>query len=297
MLAAVVAMWRGWKVVVVVVVVLVVLCIQRSVVGTAVVSTGWRVLRVLGVVCVVLCLLARLLALSPLHPSLLQQTPLLGHPLPLLPVLPLVLADECLGLVAEDVLELAELADPRVGGRVVEVGVLLLHAALVRGVLVELRRAALRLRRRRGCLLLRGLGSTLGRRGGSVGGWRMGAVHPGARLRALGRHHGRVGAYGRPRAGGLLRVGLGNSWRRGRGGICAGRLWVGTVFLAGPNHLVRRVGAAGEGELRLVGGVLGGLLLQQAHVLVAGGGVGVGRGGLGVGNGGRDDAALLWWWT
>ena len=61
------------------------------------------------------------------------------------------------------------------------------------------------------------------------------------------------------------------------------------VLLAWPDHLVGRVGAAGESKLCLAGGMLGSFLLQEAHVLVARGW----RGRVCVGNGSRDDAALL----
>jgi hypothetical protein len=286
-LASMVAMRNrsGREIVVIVVVILVVLRIERTVVGTRVVATGRGVLSMLGVVRVVLRLLAGLLALAALHPRLLEQTTLLGEPLALLSVLPLVLADQRHGLVAKDVLELAELADPGILGRVVEVCILLLDAALVGSVLVQLPRAALGLRGRRGLLLL-WLGALL-RRGVPAGGGGVRAVHPGARLRALGGHHGRVWADRRAGAGGL---GV-RRCRCVRGGIRARWLWVRAFLLARPHHLVCRVGAAREGELRLVGGVLGGFLLQQAHVFVAVGW----RGCLRVGNGGRDDAALLGW--
>jgi hypothetical protein len=237
----------------------------------------------LGVVRIVLCLLARLLPLASLHPSFLQQTPLLGQSLPLLSVFPLILTDQCLGLVTEDVLEFTELADPGVAWRAVKIGVLLLDATFVCSVFVQLRRTALRLRWRR-CLLL-WLGTLL-RWGVSACRRGMRAVYPRTRLRALRGYHRCVGTNRWSSTGSL------GMWRSSVGGrIGARRLGVGPVLLAWPDHLVSRVGPAGEGELRLVCAVLGGFLLQQAHVLVS-----VGRRGcLGVGDGGRDDAALLRW--
>lgn len=283
-LAAVVAMrdGSGRQIIVIVVVVLVVCWIERAIVGTPVVATRRRVLGLLGVVRVVLLLLARLFALATLHPGLLEQTALFCQPPALLPILPLVLPDQCFWLVSKDVLEFAELADPRVVRRAMGIGVLLLDAALVRSMLVQLRGTTLRFRGRRG-LLLR-LGALLGR-SVPVGRRCVGAVHPRARLRALRGHHGRVRADRRAGAGGLGVRRL--TCIRGRVGTWG--LRVLPILLPGPDHLVGRVGAAGEGKLRLVGAVLGGFLLQQAHVLVA-----VGRRGcLGVGDGGRDDAALL----
>ena len=79
---------------VVIIVVVLVLRIQRTIVIASVVAARWRV-GVLGVVRVVLCLLVGLLALASLHPGLLQQTSLLGQTFALLPVLDLVLPDEC----------------------------------------------------------------------------------------------------------------------------------------------------------------------------------------------------------
>ena len=72
------------------------------------------------------------------------------------------------------------------------------------------------------------------------------------------------------------------------GGIRTRRLGV-TVLLAGPDHVLCRVGAAGKGKLGLICARLGGLLMQQAHVFVAGARWGC----LGVSDGGRDDTLLI----
>jgi len=260
----------------VVVVEFVILAIQWCVV-LSVVASRWRGL-IVGVVLGVLVLLARLLPLASLHPGLFKQSTLLGRTLALLPILDLVLPNECERGRAEDVLVLAELADPGRLGRVVVVGVLLLRAATLRSQRVQLRGAAAG-PARRGWLLV-GRGTLLGRR---VLAWQsrvLRAIGMRAGLGALVVHRG-VWTDGRACA------------RCGGGGIGTGGLGVvalGAVFLTRPAHLVCRVGAAGKSKLRLVCAVLGGFLLQQTHVFVAG----LGRRGLRVGDCGRDDASLVW---
>jgi len=187
--------------------------------------------------------------------------------------------------MTKDILVLAELAYPWLTGWVVEVGILLLYAALAGSVLVEFGCATSGLSRRRGLLWWWGSRRpTCGAIGKGRG--RVGAcpVHIWACLSALGRHHRGIGADWRAGAGGLgvglrhTRVRVGTWWLR-----------ILAVFLARPDHFIRRVRAAGKGKLRLVGAVLCSFLLQEAHVLVT-----VGWwGGCGVGDGSRDDAALL----
>jgi hypothetical protein len=279
------AVWTCSDGVVIVVIVIVVLWIQRAIVVASVVAARWGV-AVLSAIRIVLCLLARLLALPSLHPSLLQQTSLLGQAFAFLPILDLVLPDESQRRVAEDVLIFAELADPRLTRWVVEIGVLLVPATLAGSMIVQLLCTASRLPRRRGLLWRWGSSRTActpiwkGRRRVCTC-----PIHVGTRLGALGRHHRGVWANGRASAG-SLRVGC---WSGSAVRVSARRLRVLAVLLAGPDHLIGRVGAAGEGELCLVCAVLRGFLLQQADVLVAVGW----RGCLGVGDGSRDDAALL----
>jgi len=197
--------------------------------------------------------------------------------------------------MAEDVLVLAELADPWLARWVVEIGVLLLDTAFSGGILVQLGGTTAWLPWR-GCLLLLllllllwwwwGAGwptcSAIGKGRGRVCTC---TIHVWAGLRALGRHHRSVWADGRAGAGRL------SVWRRSRSSARVGAWGLGVlaIFLARPDHLVGRIGAARESELCLVRALLCSFLLQQTHVFVAVGW----RGGLGVGNGSRDDAALL----
>lgn len=132
------AMWTSSYRFVVVVVVVLVLWIQRPFIVAPIVAARRRVLVVLSVVGIVLCLLARLLALAPLHPGFLQQPPLLCQTLALLPVLDLVLPDQSHGRMAKYVLVLAEFAYPRLTWRVVEIGILLLNATLAGSILIQL---------------------------------------------------------------------------------------------------------------------------------------------------------------
>jgi hypothetical protein len=108
------------------------------------------------------------------------------------------------------------------------------------------------------------------------------AVHRRASLGAL-IHSSVVGANWRPCAGAVC----GWSCTSG-GGISTRRLRI-TVLLARPDHILRRVRAAGKGKLGLISARSGGLLLQQAHVFVAG----ARWGGLGVSDGSRDDTLLI----
>lgn len=114
---------------VVIVVIIVVLGVQGAIVGR------W-ILVVLSVIRIVLCLLARLLSLPTLHPSLLQQTALFRKTFALLSVLDFILANESHGRVAKNVFVLAKLADPWLTGWCVKVGVLLLDTTLAGSVLV-----------------------------------------------------------------------------------------------------------------------------------------------------------------
>ena len=202
------------------------------------------------------------------------------------------MADQRDGGRPENVFVLAEFADPGWRGRrVVEVCVFLLHAPFAGCVGVQFGGAAAGFRGRGAGVGVVGLGAFwmgLAGLGGVVGMMLLlllGAVHVWARLRAVRGYHWGVGTNWGASAGRRLRVGRGIG---SVGRIGTRRLRI-SVLLARPDHLGGRVGAAGEGELRLVGGRLGGFLVQEAHVLVAGG-----RGRcLRVGNGGRDDAALV----
>lgn len=267
-----------------VIVITVVVVIVFRVVGAIiarVVATRRGILSVLAVGRVVLRLLASLLPLAPLHPRLFEQSTLFCEPTSLLPVLHLVLSDQSLRRTAKDIFVFTEFANPGLAGRVVEVGVLLLSPALAGSVSIELRSTASWLAR--GRRLLRGL-AALGRRGTSIC-WGMHTIHAGACLGTLGRDSRVIWSNGRASA---RRLGMGRR-RSGRGGIGARGLRVRPVFLARPNHLVCRVRAASEGELRLSCAILCSLLMQQTDVLVARGRWGC----LCVGNGCGDDTALF----
>lgn len=183
----------------------------------------------LAIVYVVLRLLARLLSLSPLHPCFLKQSTLLREPASLLPVLHLVLSDEGLRRTPKDVFVFAELADPGLARRVVEVGVLLLRPALAGSICVELRSAASWLARWRRLLWRL---STLGRWWTPIYWW-MNSIHIGTCLGTLCQHSRGVWSNWRTSAG-CLGMGRRRSGRR----IRARGLRVRPVFLAGPNHLV-----------------------------------------------------------
>jgi hypothetical protein len=231
---------------------------------------------ILNVIGIVLRLLVGLLALATLHPGLLQQPSLLRQTPAFLPIFDLVLLNKSQWWSTEDILILAELADPRGIRGVVEVLILLFDPTFASSVSVELRGATARLLGRR-CLLVRrptrGRGPGLAAR----------TVHARACLRALVVDGGVVRADRRSCAG------TAGGW----GGSCrcrirARRLRI-TVLLARPDHILRRVGAASEGELCPVCTRLSGLPLQQAHVLVAG----VRWRRLRVGDGGGDDTLLV----
>lgn len=183
----------------------------------------------LAVVCVVLRLLARLLSLSPLHPCLLEQSTLLRKPASLLPVLHLVLSDQGLRRTPEDIFVLAELADPGLTGRVVEVGVLLLCPSLTGSICVEFRSAASWLAWWRRLLWRL---PALGRWWTPICWW-MNPAHIGTCLCALCQHSRSVRSNRRTSTSCL---GVGR--RRSGRGIRARGLRVRPVFLAGPNHLV-----------------------------------------------------------
>lgn len=114
------------------------LAVQGTVIRMPVISAGWRILAVLRVVRILLRLLACLLALASLHARLFQEPSLLGEPLPFLPVLDLVLADQSERRGSKDGLILAELTDPRRIRRIVLVLILLLQASLAVSQLVDL---------------------------------------------------------------------------------------------------------------------------------------------------------------
>lgn len=141
MVATRVAMWRPTVIIVSIVVVVVIIRTQRAIIA-AVVATSRLVLSVLRIVRVVLRLLACLLPFASLHSSFLEQSALLCKSAPFLPVLHLVLSDQGLRRTSEYIFILAELADPGLTGRIVEIGVLLLGATFASSVCVELGGAA-----------------------------------------------------------------------------------------------------------------------------------------------------------
>jgi hypothetical protein len=261
-----------WIIIILVVIIVLLLAIQRLILGTPVVLARRRILVILSVVSVVLRFLVDFFAFTTLHPGLLQQSSLLGQTLAFLPIFDLVLPNESHWWSAENVLVLAKLADPRRIRGIVKVLVLLFDPTFASSVGVELRGATAWLSWRR-CLVVwrptRGRGPRLAAR----------TVHARACLRALVVDSGIVRADRRSRAGTTAWL-----WGSCRRRIRARGLGI-TILLARPDHILRRVGAASEGELCLVCTRLSGLPLQQAHVLVAG----VRWRRLCVGDGGGDD--------
>lgn len=172
---------------------------------------------------------------AALSPSFFQKPPLLFGLFALSPVLDLVHADQCLWWAAPDVLVLAELTDPHrvFGGLAVVVGVLLLKASLT----------------------------------GSHGEFFAGSAWAGL----FGRCSARLGLLTGRRVARRqvvstathvwcrLGIGVGQRWRRRwlcvvlRLRVRSGCSVRGAV-LPGPDHLVGRVGLAGEGELGFRGG-------------------------------------------
>lgn len=145
---------RHRRSIVIVVIVLVVVRVQGALVVTPCITIVWYILIMLGRIGIVLSLLACLLALASLHPSLLQQPPLFSQTSSLLPILLFVLTNKGHGLMTENVFIFTKLADPWLTWRIVEICVFLLNATFPRSVLVQLRCTSSRFARW-GCLLLR----------------------------------------------------------------------------------------------------------------------------------------------
>lgn len=245
-------------IIILIIIIVLILTIQWLIVRTPVIVARWRIRSIRSVVGVVLSFLADLFALSSFHPSFFQQSTLLGQTLAFLTILDLILPNESYWRRAKDVLVLTELANPRRIGWIVEVLVFLFDSTFASSIGVQLRGASAWLSRWLYLLVWR---TTRGR---GISRLAAGAVHAGTCLGALIINGGVVRANRRSCAGAARGWGCSR-----RCGIRAGRLRV-DIFLEGPDHVLRRVGATSEGELGLVRARLGGLLLEQAYVLVAG---------------------------
>lgn len=191
---------------VVIIVIVLVLWVQRAlIIATVIPTRRRRILVVLSIIGVVLCLLARLLPLASLHPSLFQQTSFFRQTLALFPIFDFILADQSHGRVTKYVFVLAEFAYPWLGGWIVEVGVLLLDATLASSVLVQFGGTTPWFSRRRGLLWWWGARWTSCSPIGE--GWRgvcTRTIHVGAGLGTLGRHHRGIWADGRACTGSLM---------------------------------------------------------------------------------------------